>query len=1095
MLEILCGRAGAGKTRLCLQQAAAELRRGGPDGPPLILLTPEQATHQLERALLELMGPGAAVVRLEVLSFQRLALRLLGAGGGTTRPRLRETGRRILIRALLATHRPELPVLGPGADRPGLVAAIASTFSEFWAWDVTAADLRARLPALAPPRRPQLADLARLWEAYQDAVAHGPADPNSELAAAARLVGTSALARADIWADGFAGFTPAEEHLLLALEAAGARVRVALCLDGDAPPPNDQPEDPAHPFAPTRQTLARLWRRRPGARLQRVGAPGASPPRFAPGGALARLEAGLWSEDGGAGSAPPGAVWLHIAADARAEAEAAADEMDRLCREEGFRHGEMAVVLRDLETYPDLVARACARRGIPVFVDRRRPVHRHPLFAALAAALDVLAGGWRLDAVLHYLRSGLSGLSDADSDRLENWALATGLDGPRWISRAVLGPAAGRRRANSLRARLTAPLEALGRDLDGAVSAAAVRTALAAWFQAVSAHAAVETWIREAQAAGRLEEAEWHRGCLRAAADLLAELPLALLDRGRDPRELADILEGASADLTVGLIPPGLDQVLCGAVERSRQPELRAVFVLGMREGGFPPPAAESPLLPDADRLALAAAGLELGPTSGERLLAERYLGYIALTRASERLYLSAPAGYGPAELFTAAARCLGQEPTPWPTPPQPTARQGPQALAGALAAELRAARDQGRPPDPGWAEAEAALAEQPDGPWLRTRALAGLHARAPAAIPPQLARALYPQVGSATRLEAVAACPFQHFAHHGLRLRPRALAEVRPSDLGQLLHAAVAAFVRDVLADKLDLAALDAPAWTARADAALDGAAGHVRGHLPPGSRRAGVLLAAARRDMRLLAETLVAHAQAGAYRPLAVERDFESGALRGRIDRIDAAPGPNGQRHLRVIDYKTGAAAFSLDAFAQGLNIQPVLYLFAALHATDHPGGFYLLPVRAQIESSPGPVAAPPPLPRLNGYTPAERALAALHEQDLDGRVTGVRWTSAGQPYQGTQVASAKDFATLREALQVVVGRLAGQAAAGDVAVAPYRRGTDTACQHCDLLAVCGFDPDAGDRWRHLAQLGRSEDAWAFLAREVDRGGGLDR
>jgi ATP-dependent helicase/DNAse subunit B len=128
------------------------------------------------------------------------------------------------------------------------------------------------------------------------------------------------------------------------------------------------------------------------------------------------------------------------------------------------------------------------------------------------------------------------------------------------------------------------------------------------------------------------------------------------------------------------------------------------------------------------------------------------------------------------------------------------------------------------------------------------------------------------------------------------------------------------------------------------------------------------------------------------------------------------------------------------------------------------------------------------------LSGYSPAEPDWAALHERDLDGRVTGVRWTKEGHPYKGSAVATADDFGTLRRALTATITRLTGRAATGDVAVAPYRRATDTACARCDLLAVCGFDPGAGDRYRWLQPLAPQQDPWTALRLEVDDAGAVD-
>ena len=50
-LRFVFGRAGTGKTRHCLDEVRARLAEAA-DGPPLIMLVPEQATFQTEYALL-----------------------------------------------------------------------------------------------------------------------------------------------------------------------------------------------------------------------------------------------------------------------------------------------------------------------------------------------------------------------------------------------------------------------------------------------------------------------------------------------------------------------------------------------------------------------------------------------------------------------------------------------------------------------------------------------------------------------------------------------------------------------------------------------------------------------------------------------------------------------------------------------------------------------------------------------------------------------------------------------------------------------------------------------------------------------------------
>src|SRR6202000_791872 len=75
--------------------------------------------------------------------------------------------------------------------------------------------------------------------------------------------------------------------------------------------------------------------------------------------------------------------------------------------------------------------------------------------------------------------------------------------------------------------------------------------------------------------------------------------------------------------------------------DRSRNPELKLALVLGMNETVFPAKPGAPTLLTDADRDSLTRRGASLGPSVRERMARERYLGYIACTRASEQLIIT----------------------------------------------------------------------------------------------------------------------------------------------------------------------------------------------------------------------------------------------------------------------------------------------------------------------------------------------------------------------------------------------------------------------------------------------------------------------
>jgi ATP-dependent helicase/nuclease subunit B len=78
-IRYFLGRTGSGKSYRTMQEIVADLKKDS--DYPLILLVPEQFTLQAERDLIEKMDlPG--IMRVEVLSFTRLAFRVFNEVGG-----------------------------------------------------------------------------------------------------------------------------------------------------------------------------------------------------------------------------------------------------------------------------------------------------------------------------------------------------------------------------------------------------------------------------------------------------------------------------------------------------------------------------------------------------------------------------------------------------------------------------------------------------------------------------------------------------------------------------------------------------------------------------------------------------------------------------------------------------------------------------------------------------------------------------------------------------------------------------------------------------------------------------------------------------
>jgi ATP-dependent helicase/nuclease subunit B len=175
-IRFLLGPAGSGKTFRCLAEIRDALR-DSPEGPPLLLLAPKQATFQLERQLLA--GPAlSGYTRLQILSFDRLAGFILGEFAGSPRQVLEEEGWVMALRALLGRNQSRLKIFHSTTRLPGFAQQLNLLLREF------------QRQQLSPRRLASLADQVQGHPALA-----GKLHDSALLIAARRVPGLAAGAR------------------------------------------------------------------------------------------------------------------------------------------------------------------------------------------------------------------------------------------------------------------------------------------------------------------------------------------------------------------------------------------------------------------------------------------------------------------------------------------------------------------------------------------------------------------------------------------------------------------------------------------------------------------------------------------------------------------------------------------------------------------------------------------------------------------------------------------------------------------------------------------------------------------------------------
>ncbi len=1168
-VRFVIGRAGSGKTYHCLEGIRRRLSENPVDGPALILIVPEQASQQMERAILvptntpEAKAEMLAAHRADVLSFQRLAFRVLESAGGGARRVLSDPARAMVLRHLLRQHAGTLRYYRRQGRLGGVVQRLSATITELIQEGVAPDQIgavRAQRPDVEtvvgrePMQDAKLADLQTLYAAYLAYLELGYADPSQHLREARRrLPHCGWLHGAEIWVDGFASLSGEESATLVELARLASHTDVTLLLDPALADLDERP--PTHPsrelFDKVLRTYSELHAQFVAAGLS-VDAPLVfggdtyESPRFRRQESLARLEkrwgvSTRFSADGK--PPPPIGVELVELPSRRIEADFAAARICRWVQHDGYRYRDVAVIARDLEAHHDLLAAALESRGIPFFVDRRRPVSHHPLVELLRAAVAVMSEDFSLTSVRLLLKTGLLALDENDADELENYLLAHGIAGAAAWFGEEWGFAAPQYRAddeesvrrretvavriNTIRRRLLSLIQPWW-DLGGATATHSGRAwieGILRWFDHLGVGRTLARWSIEADADGRPDEADEHRQTWRGILSFLDDFAFAFADTALGVDEVGEILEAGLADLTLGLAPPTVDQVLIGAIERSRHPELKGVVLIGFNDGLFPQLPSEDSILNDEDRALLRGGGVRLAPPARDRIIDESMLAYVAFTRASESLvvtYATAdengkelrPSLYVPrlleavSGLTTTRIGDPGRGRAMWDVLGAPDLRRR-------LAMEFRV-RGPVESDDPDlrgvWNELYGCTRQTLLNDPVSLRALQSLADRVPERLSDPVVRRLYGDTlrTSVSQLETYAACPFQHFSRHVLGLREREDASLEAIDVGRLHHAILEDFVSTLAEGKGSWGAMG----EAEVIAGLGDSCARVAALLPTGgvlsdARNAYIL----RRTTEHLSRILQAQkrvAQSGQMRPRASELPFgmpqrgglpaleiktrkgRTVLLRGFIDRVDLAEIGDELVGI-VVDYKSAQkTVYDVSAVYHGLSLQLPAYLLVLAEKGETLAGRQVRPVAAlyvslgsQYVKVDHPADASERELALAGTSRprgflSEDALSALDSEPTAGwsPYYNVRRNRDGDlvDRDRSDAVASDAFRRTLDHTRAKLAELSDHLLDGDVAARPFRLKNFSPCSWCSMRSVCRFEMGSCDV-RFLDPLTRPE------------------
>ncbi|MEE0626551.1 MAG: helicase-exonuclease AddAB subunit AddB [Lachnospiraceae bacterium] len=1094
-LKFVFGPSGSGKSSYLYQHVIQESMKYPERN--YIVLVPEQFTMQTQKDLV-MMHERKGIMNIDVLSFARLAYRVFEETGGGGLPVLDDEGKNLILRKIAGDYESELKMLGGHMKKQGYISEVKSVISEFTQYDIGEDEIERVMESAGESSRLyyKLADIRLLYRGFTDYLQEKYITKEELLdVLSCEVEKSERLKNSTVVLDGFTGFTPVQDRLLGELMRHCREVIVTVTMDRRGNP--YVYEHPYQLFALSKQMVTSLLQIAKQNKIpveEPVELYDHVPWRFKEQEALAFLEKHLFRYGAGAYEKEQEQVKLHLAKNPREEAYAVAEQVRRMMREDRYRLRDIGVIVSDMDVYADHLKQAFIKYDIPFFMDHKRSILLNSFVEYIRSVLHMAEQSFSYESVFRFLRTNLAGFTYEEIDELENYVIGLGIKGykhwqEKW-TRKLRGMAQeDLDKMNHYRRQLVEKVDGLIYVLrQRRKTVADITRAIYEFMVQENLQVRLAEQEELFKAKGELALAREYAQIYRIVIELFDKFVELLGDEQVSLSEYCKLLDAGLEEARVGVIPPEVDQVVIGDMQRTRLKDIKALLFAGANDVYLPGALLRTGLLSELDREKFAREKLTLSAGGKEKAYVQKFYLYLNLTKPSEKLdiYYSKVSADGksvrPSYLIHELQKLF----------PKLKVRDEERYLKEQELTEnigfdrmIREFVQKRHETDGAWCELYNWYKKNPKWQEKVERFLeAGYYRKPLDALTEEAAKRLYGEEfeTSITRMERFAVCAFSHFLTYGLGLREREEYDFQAADLGNVCHRALERFSYKVEREAGDWLKLTEEKRKQYVEESVEEAIADYGNSILYSSSRNAYLIVRMKRMLEKTVWALTKQLAAGDFKPAAYELRFAN----GKIDRVDTCEDGDCV-YVKVIDYKTGSKSFDVTALYHGFQLQLMVYMDAALQMEQkkHPekeilpaGVFYYRIQDPLIDRPKEGEEQESILKELkpDGMISLEKEVLGHLDHCMVGEssVIPVKYNKNGSLSKSSKAASAQDFYLMMKYAVNKVEEIRQKILSGDVKVNPYRRGTETSCDYCSYRQICGFDTKMeGYRYREIEAM----------------------
>ncbi len=1109
-LQLILGSSGHGKTEYLMEEVIRESIEN--PSQQYYVLVPEQFSLEMQRQMIQ-KHPRHGFSNIDILSFHRLAYRVFDECGYQPKEILEDLGVSMVLKKVMMDHEEDLLFFKRSMRKPGFVDEMKSILMEFMNYEVTASDMESLQGSLKsyPGLSEKCLELGKIYGWFNQAISEHYMVAGQILDVLKTMVGDSRILKEGMfYLDGYTGFTPVQLSFLRELLPKAKKITATVTIPYMPGGNRKAAKEELFSFSEkTIYSLIDLCRETATEMAEPILLQKENPPRYGNSHEMAHLESNLFHDQIRKYEDPLHRIWAVSCKNPEEEAEYVLHKIEELVRRKNYRYRDFAILMGNEEDYPSAFVRQSNILNIPLFVDTKQKMAYHSGVETIRSLFHLTEMDYSYESVFRYLKSGMSDFTNEDTDYLENYVIAAGIRGRSMWKKPFYRKLKGleKDKIDYLeRMRLALMEETLDFVEKMKDESLCVRQKMEVLYETLCKLEFPQKLKRKSQEAEEASDyikAKGYENFFRELLSLVDKIVDVFGQETMSMEELSQIFDAGLETLSLTTPPLSMDQTILGDLKRTRLPNIKVLFVVGVNDGDLPPVPEDKGILSDEEKRILDENGISLSLNLTERVLEDEYYMYLAFSKPEDALCLSycqtAADGSAkrPSSLFHIFKKVFDQFKV-LAYPEECRRYYFNEEDSRELLLEGLRKYYEGQEIEDGTFYSLLAYWKQE-----HPKELSMLYDHMEKGIvwrklSQDMVSDLYGEelTGSISRFEKFAECPYKFFCTYGLELYEREEFQVRSIDIGNLFHGALEYFSEHIREEGYKWSEIPEEIQERLLDESVEAVVKDGIRDVIDSSARNAYKKKMVKRILKRTVEVLRFHLKNSSFEPDRFELGFRPNdrlettkiplsdghriALQGVIDRVDICE-EDDRLLVKIIDYKSGMKKFDFNELYYGLQMQLIVYLNAALEIYKNdrkkmvePAGVFYYHIQDPIQNEDKAGSNPMKEFQMSGYANSDGQILDYLEHTNDSWDSiPVKRNKNGSFSKTSKVISTDDFHFVGEYVKDSMRKMGERIYSGEITAKPYKLGDNDACKYCPYISICGFEEGSpGYEYRMLCK-----------------------